>query len=150
MDLNDLMGFNERLAKAPCTCRSPQRPEFKPAGLSCVATYRATCYNVLQCSFPSPNSLSKSSAQEFCLLGFQRERERLKDQDLFIAILGSWSRHAQLAGHTSNDRHIKCYQTAAVRGLVFLMRPHALQSQSVLHNNVAYNASWMQGFCNEH
>ena len=84
-------------------------------------------------------------------IGFsERERERLKDQDLFIAILGSWSRHAQLAGHTSNDRHIKCYQTAAVRGLVFLMRPHALQSQSVLHNNIAYNASWMQGFCNEH
>lgn len=62
-----------------------------------------------------------------------------QDQDLFIAILGSWSRHAQLAGPTSNDRHIKCYQTAAVRGLVFLMRPYALQSQSVLHNNVAYN-----------
>ena len=104
---------------------------------------------MLQCSVPSPNNSSKSSAQEFCLFCFQRESGCLEDQDLFIAILGGWSRHAQLAGPTSNDRHIKCYQTAAVRGLVFLMRPYALQSQSVLHNNVAYNVSWLQDLCNE-
>ena len=29
------------------------------------------------------------------------------------------------------------------------MRPYALQSQSVLHNNVAYNVSWLQDLCNE-
>lgn len=62
-----------------------------------------------------------------------------QDQDLFTAILGSWSRHAQLAGPTSDDRHLKCYQTAAMRGLLFLLQQYRQQSQSVLQKNVANN-----------
>ena len=131
----DFMAFDERLAKAPCASRSPQRPEFKPSGLSCCNISIHITQQFVH---------HKSSAYAF------RERERLEDQDLFIAILGSWSRHAELAGPTSKDKYLKCYQTAASRGLLFLMRPHALQSQSLLHNNVAYNVSWPQGLCNEH